>query len=352
MLERAGLQHLEYLYQEVRQRTIALVEDLPPAQLYQQVHPELSPLGWHFGHIAYTEALWLLGEPLPYPELNSIFRVDGYAKSQRGDVLPNLTLIWEYVQGMRAKVLALLPAITPETERLWYWVIQHEMQHQETMTVIRTLQGTLPPPISEMVPLSTTLNIPGGVVRLGSEAVNALDNERPGYTQEMTGFQIRATPVTQAEFAEFITAGGYQDPRWWSKAGWQWRQRENITQPLYWQSGDSHLPVCGISYYEASAYCRFIGKRLPTESEWEWAARQGLPETGRVWEWTSSWFSPYPNFTPYPYAGYSAPYFDQQHKVMRGGSWATHAELKRPSFRNWYQPHIRQMFTGLRWVAD
>ncbi|MEN9244930.1 MAG: SUMF1/EgtB/PvdO family nonheme iron enzyme [Gloeomargarita sp. DG02_5_bins_242] len=352
MLEQAGLQHLEHLYRQVRQRTIALVEPLPPAQLYQQVHPELSPLGWHFGHIAYTEALWLLGEPLPYPELNRIFRVDGYAKAQRAAVLPPPGLLQEYVHGIREKVLAVLPTLAPERERLWYWVIQHEMQHQETMTVIRTLQGTLLPSLAEMATHSTTLNIPGGVVRCGSEAVNALDNERPGYPQEVAGFQIRATPVTQGEFAEFIAAGGYQDPRWWSQAGWQWLQRENVTQPLYWQSQYQNRPVCGISYYEASAYCRFIGKRLPRESEWEWAAQQGLPQRGQVWEWTSSWFSPYPNFTPYPYTGYSASYFDCQHKVMRGGSWATHDELKRPSFRNWYQPHIRQMFTGLRWVAD
>ncbi|APB35300.1 hypothetical protein GlitD10_2955 [Gloeomargarita lithophora Alchichica-D10] len=343
---------LRHLYQDVRQKTLRLVEDLTLSQLHQQVHSEFSPLGWHFGHIAYTEALWLLGKSLPYPELIPIFRVDGYAKSQRCSILPQRKLLWDYVQTIREKVFAILPRITPKEERIWHWLIQHEMQHQETMTVIRALQGSLIPQIPEIFEQNAILTIPGGRVILGSDSVNALDNERPGYAQEIASFRISPAPVTQTEFAEFIAADGYHNPHWWSEAGWQWVQKEKITQPLYWQSKYKSLPVCGISYYEASAYCRFIGKRLPTEMEWEWAAQQGLPQQGRVWEWTNSWFTPYPGFTPYPYAGYSANYFDHQHKVLRGGSWATHGYLQRPSFRNWYQPHIRQMFAGLRWAED
>ncbi|MEN9216892.1 MAG: SUMF1/EgtB/PvdO family nonheme iron enzyme [Gloeomargarita sp. HHBFW_bins_162] len=345
-------EHLYHLYQEVRQKTLKLVGDLTVSQLCEQVHPEFSPLGWHWGHIAYTEALWLLGEPLPYPELAQVFRVDGYAKSQRCQILPQRELIWDYVSIIRDRVLAVLPTITPEQERIWYWVIQHEMQHQETMTVIRALQGTLTPQIPEIQESKSTLIIPAGRVIFGNEMNYALDNERPCYAQEIASFQISTVPVTQGEFADFITAGGYQEARWWSEAGWRWVQKEKITQPLYWQSQYKNQPVYGINYYEASAYCRFIGKRLPTEQEWEWAAQQGLPHSGWVWEWTSSWFSPYPNFSPYPYPGYSAGYFDHQHKVMRGGSWATDAYLKRPSFRNWYQPQIRQMFTGVRWVVN
>lgn len=343
---------LRHLYQDVRQRTLALVEDLPLSQLHQQIHPEFSPLGWHFGHIAYTEALWLLGEPLPYPEFTTLFRADGYDKSQRCYMLPSHRLLFDYVYTIREKILAILPAITPEQERIWHWIIQHEMQHQETMTVVRALQENLTLQTPEISHQNSVLIIPDGHVILGNERVNALDNERPAYAQEIRSFQISATPITQREFTEFMAAGGYHEPRWWSEIGWQWVQKEKITQPLYWQSQCMSLPVCGISYYEASAYCRFIGKRLPTEMEWEWAAQQGLPQRGLVWEWTNSWFAPYPNFTPYPYPGYSSSYFDHQHKVMRGGSWATHDYLKRSSFRNWYQPHIRQMFTGLRWVAD
>lgn len=343
---------LYHLYQDCRQKTLALVTDLTLSELQQQVHPELSPLGWHFGHIAYTEALWLLGEPLPYPELSPVFRVDGYVKSQRASVLPSLELLWEYVQTIREKVLVNLSKITPEQERIWHWVIQHEMQHQETMTVIRVLQGNLTPKIAAITESPSLITIPAGQAILGNNGVNALDNECPTYTQDIGSFQIRTTPVTQAEFAEFIAAGGYQECCWWSDQGWAWLQKTNITQPLYWQSADKMLPVCGISYYEAEAYCRFVGKRLPTEMEWEWAAQQGLPAQGLVWEWTDSWFAPYPNFTVYPYPGYSANYFDGQHKVMRGGSWATHSYLQRPSFRNWYHPHIRHIFTGLRWVVD
>ncbi len=343
---------LYHLYQDCRQKTLALVADVTAAQLQQQVHPELSPLGWHFGHIAYTEALWLLGEPLPYPELTPIFRADGYAKSQRAAVLPPPERLWAYVHTIREKVLALLPHMTPAQERLWHWVIQHEMQHQETMTVIRVLQGSFTAQIPAISEPKTLIPIPAGQALLGYDGVNALDNESPTHTQEIGGFHIRTTPVTQAEFAEFMAAGGYQEPRWWSEPGWAWVQKNHITQPLYWQSTDEMLPVCGISYYEAEAYCRFIGRRLPTEREWEWAAQQGLPAQGLVWEWTDSWFAPYPRFTAYPYPGYSAHYFDGQHKVLRGGSWATPANLRRPSFRNWYPPHIRHIFAGLRWVAD
>ncbi|MCS7031106.1 MAG: SUMF1/EgtB/PvdO family nonheme iron enzyme [Gloeomargarita sp. SKYG116] len=344
------IDHLQQLYTDCRQTTLALIAPLTDAQLTQQVHPEFSPIGWHVGHIAYTEAFWLLGEPLPYPELAPIFRVDGYAKAERSRVLPSRELLITYVQTIREKVLAILPTITAENIRIWYWVIQHEMQHQETIAIIRALQGNLTPQFPLIAGPHQCLQFSGGVITVGSEMIDALDNERPRHPQQIHTFAISNHPVTQAEFQEFISAGGYQDKRWWSEAGWAWVQQEKIVQPLYWRSGRPHQPVCGISYYEAEAYCRFMGKRLPTELEWETAAQQGLPYQGLVWEWTNSQFAPYPGFIPYPYPGYSAAYFDGQHYVLRGGSWATHTYLKRSSFRNWYLPSIRQIFAGLRWA--
>ncbi|MCS6781953.1 MAG: SUMF1/EgtB/PvdO family nonheme iron enzyme [Gloeomargarita sp. SKYBB_i_bin120] len=344
------IEHLRQRYINCRQRTLALIAPLTDEQLTQQVHPEFSPIGWHLGHIAYTEALWLLGEPLPYPELAPIFRVDGYAKAERSRVLPPRDVLMTYVQTIREKVLATLPTITAENARLWHWVIQHEMQHQETITLLRVLQGNLTPELPRIAAPHPCLRISAGWMTVGSETIDALDNERPCHSRHIQTFTISSRPVTQQEFQEFIEAGGYQDKRWWSDAGWAWLQQEQITQPLYWQADSPYQPVCGLSYYEAEAYCRFIGKRLPTEWEWEAAAQQGLPSQGLVWEWTCSLFAPYPGFCPYPYTGYSAAYFDGQHYVLRGGSWATHPYLKRTSFRNWYLPHVRQIFAGLRWA--
>ena len=123
--------------------------------------------------------------------------------------------------------------------------------------------------------------------------------------------------------------------------------------PLYWNADRSvdRSAVCGVSWYEADAYARFVGKRLPTESEWEKAALiQNM--LGEVWQWTSTWFAPYPDFESYPYPGYSQTYFDQAHRVLKGGSWATFPWAMRNAFRNWYYPHVREIFSGFRCVCS
>ncbi|MEJ1934970.1 SUMF1/EgtB/PvdO family nonheme iron enzyme, partial [Nostoc sp. NIES-2111] len=297
-----------------------------------------------------------------------------------------------------------------EQERLWRFLIQHESQHCEIVRMVLELvnsqqstvhsqQSIVHSHVGEMV------HIPAGEFEVGNNSMDALDNERPAHRIYLDSYWIDRYPVTCGEYQVFIEAGGYQNPEWWSVKGWQWLQTEQVTQPLYWNSdrlrrGVAHRtsnnhPVYGVSWYEAEAYSRFVGKRLPTEAEWEKAASwetkanrrriypwgedtptpqhcnydgfkttpvnaypqgqsaYGLYDTlGNVWEWTASWFDGYQGFASYPYKGYSQVYFDQKHRVLKGGSWASRPWVLRSSFRNWYYPQVRQIFAGFRCVRD
>jgi iron(II)-dependent oxidoreductase len=240
----------------------------------------------------------------------------------------------------------------------------------------------------------------------------AYDNELPAHVVNLPAFKIDKLLTTNEEYAHFINEGGYERREWWSAEGLKWREKENWTRPLYW-SGDgrewrvrcmfdeavwqpSH-PVTGVSWYEAEAYARFAQKRLPTEAEWEKAASwdaqanrkrryawgdaeptralsnfherrwgttpvgsfpQGasgygvLDMTGNVWEWTSESFAGYPGFKYFPYPEYSELWFDGDHRVLKGGSWATRAPLLRTSFRNFFRRHFRIAFAGIRLARD
>lgn len=240
----------------------------------------------------------------------------------------------------------------------------------------------------------------------------AYDNERPPHIVHVPAFKIDKLLTTNEEYARFITEGGYKRREWWSDEGWEWREREDWNAPLYWtqQNGgwreqrmfdeilmDGQHPVVGVSWYEAEAYARFMNKRLPTEAEWEKAASRDtereqkrryswgdqkpssafcnfnyhfwgttpvgsfpdgasatgcLDMTGNVWEWTSSAFMGYPNFKPFPYPEYSQEWFDGDHRVLKGGSWATQASTLRVSFRNFFRRHFRIAFSGIRCAAD
>ncbi|MBW4497119.1 MAG: SUMF1/EgtB/PvdO family nonheme iron enzyme [Oscillatoria princeps RMCB-10] len=397
--------------QECRTGTLKLFEGMDDATFRQQAHPDFSPPGWHLGHIAYTEALWLLqrsaGYPPVFPEYHRLLAADGLPKAERVR-LPNLAELRHYQDTVREKVLDYLEiAPVQEQERLWSFIVQHESQHCETVTFLSRLAGwqgissqqgrILAPDAPRPVPgaLSEMIEIPAGEFERGSDSTDALDNERPAHRHYLDTYWIDRYPVTCGQYRQFIAAGGYHNSSFWSSEGWEWRQNNSIRQPLYWSDDsrfDSH-PVCGVSWYEADAFARFAGKRLPAEAEWEkavcWDASAGSRRTypwgeeppdasrcnhdnlyaqttpagafpagasfwgvcdalGNVWEWTSSWFEGYEGFELYPYAGYSQAYFDRQHRVLKGGSWATRPRALRGSFRNWYQPWVRQLFAGFR----
>jgi ergothioneine biosynthesis protein EgtB len=256
--------------------------------------------------------------------------------------------------------------------------------------------------------------VPAGPFLMGSNDIaQTLDNERPQHSVFVPAFLIDRCPVTNADFLAFVAGSGYHERSCWSTEGWQWREQHRVEHPLSWrrqqsgewveiglpQSGPLRLqhPVQSVSWYEADAYARWIGKRLPTEEEWEKAAswdperqekllsprgdRTPGPATsdrdasgesttrgdrgsasrspygcadmlGNVWEWTATWFQPYRGFAAFPYEGYSVPYFDWQHRVLRGGSWATRRHVLRTTFRNWYQPWVREIFAGFRCAKD
>ncbi len=382
--------------QQVRQNTLDLLAEIDRSLFSTQAHPDFSPIGWHFGHIAFTEAYWIL-EHLAnispsFKKYHRLFAADGLPKKEREN-LPDILTIQKYLNVIRIKVLKYLEsAPIDKQERLWRWLIQHESQHCETITFLWQLHQQRQNQTSlvnfnhlssSSSPDNSTFEdmviVEAGEFILGSDAIEAQDNERPAHKIHLDTYWIDRFPVTCKQYRQFMAMGGYQKVEYWSSAGWQWLQQNPVSQPLYWvdsQDWDDH-PVYGISYYEAEAYAKFAHKRLPTEAEWEKSAlgaslkcnhsrlvghttpvnaysdtsKHGCQDMlGNVWEWTSSWFYGYPDFANYPYPGYSKVYFDGEHKVLKGGSFATGS--LRTSFRNWYHPHVRQILAGFRCVKD
>ncbi|MEG4486352.1 ergothioneine biosynthesis protein EgtB [Microcoleus sp. D2_18a_B4] len=411
--------------QQCRSGTFKLFADIDYDTFCRQAHPDFSPVGWHLGHIAYTEDLWLLqrcaGLKPVFPQYHQLFAADILPKKQRV-FLPALPDVELYLDAVRKKVLDYLEvAPIDEQERLWRFIIQHESQHCETVAFVLQMQrkkeegrgkkeegrgkkeeGRLISnyrlPIADyqlQITDSPAIEIPGGEFYMGSDAAEALDNERSRHLCYLEAYSIDRYPVTCRQYRDFMESGGYQNPDWWSADGWKWLQGEAVSQPLYWsenQAFNNH-PVCGVSWYEAEAYCNFIGKRLPSEAEWEKAASwdatnqtyriypwgeeppngslcnhgnniantspvDAFPKgasaigcwdmLGNVWEWTASTFDAYPGFESYPYRGYSQVYFDGEHRVLKGGSWATFPQALRSTFRNWYYPGVRQIIAGFR----
>jgi gamma-glutamyl hercynylcysteine S-oxide synthase len=361
---------------EARERTLELIEPLDDEQLNRVYSPILSPLAWDLGHIANFEELWLVQtigrrEPL-HGGLGRFYDAIENPRRTRGE-LPILrdAELRAYMADVRERTLDVLDSVEigPDDPLLregfvYEMLLAHEFQHNETMLqLLQMVDGYEPPRLLGALPAgpsggsmgegegaaaSAMVWIEAGRHEIGAHAAGfAYDNERPRHEVELAPFEIDRAPVTNAAYLEFMDAAAAEPPLYWERGDGGWVSaamgRRAPIEPDH--------PVVHVSWEEADAFARWAGKRLPTEFEWE-AAGDRLDGAGQVWEWTSSDFRGYEGFEAFPYPEYSQVFFGDEHKVLRGSSWATHPSVVRPSFRNWDLPRRRQIFSGLRCARD
>jgi len=390
---------LTQMYRTVREHTLALAAPLTIEDCCAQSMPDASPTKWHLGHTSwFFETFVLERREAGFTPFDTAYRVlfnsyynavgDKHPRPQRGLLTrPGLDVVLNYRANVDQRVLALLAA-QPMDKELFKLVelgIQHEQQHQELLvTDVKHLFSRSPllpryreelhgePEISDL----TWNDVAGGVVDIGHVGESfCFDNEAPRHKVYLQPYRLACRLVTNAEFAEFIIAGGYSDPTHWLAEGWDWRVAQQREHPLYWQSdgaqwqeftleglrpSDPHRPVTHVSYYEADAYARWINARLPTEFEWEHAA---VKESSRplgfiqlfdsAWQWTSSSYAAYPGFRVRPGAvgEYNGKFMVNQY-VLRGGSVATPAGHSRATYRNFFPAGACWQFTGIRLAQD
>jgi gamma-glutamyl hercynylcysteine S-oxide synthase len=413
-----------------RSRTTQLTDAVDTDDLVKQHSKLMSPLVWDYAHVGNQEELWLVRdvggrEPLRQ-DIDELYDAFQHPRADR----PSLPLLGPaetrvYVSEVRDKVLDVLDHVKFDAGRelvenafAFGMITQHEQQHDETMLATHQLREGAPvldaPPPPPGRPLAhKEVFVPGGVFEMGTSIEPwALDNERPAHAVHVAPYVIDAVPVTNGDYLRFVLGGGYSDRQWWSEAGWAQVQKASLVAPRFWSQADGEWwrlrfgqlerlpldePVMHVCFYEAEAYAKWAGKRLPTEEEWEFAARFD-PASGRtrrfpwgdespgpqhanldqrhlspapvgaypdgasplgveqligdIWEWTSSDFRGYPGFRAWPYDEYSLVFFGPEYKILRGGSFGTDEVVARSTFRNWDYPIRRQIFAGFRCARD
>jgi ergothioneine biosynthesis protein EgtB len=406
-------------YAAIRRTTEALCRPLALEDYVVQAMPDVSPAKWHLAHVTWFFETFVLARYQPrhrpfHPDyrvlFNSYYQGVGpqHARAQRGHLSrPTVAEIYAYRRAVDSAMAELLEAgaFWADTEAMAVVALglNHEQQHQELLlTDIKYNLGVNPlrPAYHTRAPGGAQgpcppawVDVEGGLVRIGDAgAPFAFDNERPAHQVYLEPFRLAVRPVTNGEYAEFVEAGGYRQWRWWLSEGWRTVRERDWEAPLYWErpeggwraqtlsgprSLDAAAPVCHVSYYEADAFARWRGCRLPTEQEWEhavasepvrgnflesgWYEPAALRERGArisqafgdVWEWTQSPYGPYPGYRPLGGAlgEYNGKFMVNQ-LVLRGGSCATPSSHMRRTYRNFFPPEARWQFSGIRLAAD
>lgn len=410
-----------------RTRTLKLIDGLAGEQWLGPRLAIVNPPLWETGHLGWFQEYWCLRRKQDgtvsaslMPQADALYDSAKVAHHLRWDLpLPDVPGTLRYLADVRAAVDDRLErdAGDPGLQYFAQLCALHEEMHAEALTYTRQTLA-YPEPAEPALAVGGgscpgDVEIAGGLFHLGAvdDGGFVFDNEKWAHVVDVKPFRMARAPVTNAQFAEFVDAGGYREQRWWDAEGWAWRSGGDVTAPLYWrrergvwqrryfdreQILPDDEPVIHVNWHEAAAWCRWAGRRLPTEAEWEFAAATapGMPgikrrypwgdtapamETanlygtagrcvpvgacaagdsawglrqmiGNVWEWTADWFQQYPGFVRDPYAEYSEPWFGN-HKVLRGGCHATSAGLIRNTWRNFYMPDRRDVFAGFRTCA-
>ncbi|MBW3597325.1 MAG: ergothioneine biosynthesis protein EgtB [Planctomycetes bacterium] len=413
-------------YLGVRQASEAFCEPLAPEDCVIQSMPDTSPIRWHLAHATWFFETFVLARANPdYRPFNPAFEIlfnsyyhtvgEQFPRPQRGLLSrPTMADVFEYRQEVDRRMVRLLTegeSLPPELLPVVELGLHHEQQHQELMyTDVKHLfacnplnpayRGSDGVPDGATAPPLTWLHFREGLREIGHDGDGfAFDNENPRHRRFVEAFHLAGRPATNGEFLEFIDDGGYRRPELWLSLGWQTVQSEVWHAPIYWRRGDNggwseftlsglkplnlEAPVCHLSYFEADAFARWSGARLPSEAEWEVAAQRVLAEDGEirgnfaesgrlhpapaqssasnapaqmfgdVWEWTSSPYSPYSGYRPPDGAlgEYNGKFMCNQY-VLRGGSCVTPESHIRETYRNFFPPEARWQLTGVRLARD
>ena len=374
---------------DARRNLLARVDDLDDAQWRVPYDPGYNPVAWEIGHVAWFAEWWTLRGPhtvgsdgqvqaaLPArcAGPDQIFNSSVIPHRDRWQVsLPDRAALYAMLATQLEATLAALAQAGESDADLYFYrlALAHEDMHVEALTYLRDHLAYPAPPdllIPQVRIEAAQVSIAAGPVQIGQAASGEgfyFDNEKWAYTLALPSFQIDATPISCGAYLKFVEAGGYAHADYWPGAAGQWRATVVRTHPARWRKVgaawqcrwfdqwlplSADQPIMHINAYEAEAYCLWAGRRLPSEAEWEAAARQdAITWGGAVWEWMSNAFTPYTGFSPDAYRDYSAPWFGN-HRSLRGGSFATHARMHHAQYRNFYLPERSDIFAGFRTCA-